>query len=205
MSADRGFIDAYLSEMNRITAALDRTAVERAIGLLFEAWRHGNAVYIMGNGGSASTASHFAADLAKATIVPGKPRFRVMALTDNVPLVSAWTNDSGFGSVFVEQLRPWLRAGDVVIGLSVHGGSGAGGAGPWSQNLVQAVSLARDRAAKVIGMSGFGGGALRELADVCLLVPIDQEPLGTPLVESIEVALHHLICTALATRIKAST
>jgi len=89
----------------------------------------------------------------------------------------------------------------VVIGLSVHGGSGDGDAGPWSQNLVQAAGLAKKRGAKVIGFSGFGGGALKEMADVCLVVPVDEEPLGTPLVESYHVALHHLICVALRLRI----
>jgi D-sedoheptulose 7-phosphate isomerase len=119
--------------------------------------------------------------------------------------VSAWTNDSGFGSIFAEQLEPWLEEGDVVIGLSVHGGSGAGDAGPWSQNLVRAVSLAKERGAKVIGLSGFDGGALREMADVCLVIPIDEEPLGTPLVESYHAVLHHLICTALRLRIAESS
>jgi D-sedoheptulose 7-phosphate isomerase len=120
---------------------------------------------------------------------------------DNVPLVSAWTNDSGFGSIFAEQLEPWLSEGDVVISLSVHGGSGEGDAGPWSQNIVRALCLAKERGARVIGFSGFGGGAVKDLADVCIVVPADSEPLGTPLVESCHVVLHHLICTALKERI----
>ncbi len=198
-----GFIEAYLAEIGRTVREIDRTAVARAIDILFATWRSGGAVYVMGNGGSASTASHLAADLAKYTIVSGKPRFRAMGLTDNAPLVSAWTNDSGFGSIFVEQLRPWLQAGDALIGLSVHGGSGSGEAGPWSQNLIQAIDLAHARDARVIGMSGFDGGALGQLADVCILVPIDQEPMGTPVIESVEVALHHLICGALRARIQA--
>jgi len=162
-------------------------------------------VFTMGNGGSASTATHLVCDLAKCTIMPGRHRLRAMALVDNVPLVSAWTNDSGFGSIFAEQLEPWLEEGDVVIGLSVHGGSGAGDAGPWSQNLVRAVSLAKERGAKVIGFSGFDGGALKEMADVCLVIPIDEEPLGTPLVESYHAVLHHLICMALRLRIAESS
>jgi D-sedoheptulose 7-phosphate isomerase len=155
----------------------------------------------MGNGGSASTATHLACDLAKYTIVDEKPRFKVIGLTDNIPLVSAWTNDSGFGSIFVEQVRPWLAAGDVLIGISVHGGSGSGQAGPWSQNLAQAMALARERGARTIGLSGFTGGALKEMADVCIVVPIDEEPLGTPLVESWHVAVHHLLCYTLRQRI----
>jgi len=194
-------IDVYLDVLQEIGRALPRDDIQRVVDILFEAWRAGNAVYTMGNGGSASTATHFACDLAKCTIVPGRKRLRATALVDNVPLVSAWTNDSGFGSIFAEQLDPWLKEGDVVIGLSVHGGAGDGDAGPWSQNLVQAVRLARERGAKVVGFSGFGGGALKEMADVCLVVPVDREPLGTPLVESYHVALHHLICIALRLRI----
>jgi D-sedoheptulose 7-phosphate isomerase len=197
-------IAQYLEEMERITREISRRDLERAIGMLFEAWNHGSTVFVMGNGGSASTASHLACDLAKYTIVDGKARFRVMGLTDNVPLVSAWTNDGGFGSIFVEQLRPWLREGDVLIAISVHGGAGSGEAGPWSQNLIQAMALAKERGARIIGLSGFGGGAVKAMADVCILVPIDEEPLGTPLVESWHVVLHHLFCFALRQRIVAS-
>lgn len=200
---DLAFIESYLAELIHIAQEIDQEAIARAIDILFETWRSGGAVYVMGNGGSASTASHFAADLAKYTIVRDAPRFRVSGLTDNIPLVSAWTNDSGFGSIFVEQLRPWLRSEDTIVAFSVHGGSGSGAGGPWSQNLVQAVRLGRERGARAIGLSGFGGGALRELADTCIVVPAAQEPLGTPLVESVHVAIHHLICAALRSRIEA--
>jgi D-sedoheptulose 7-phosphate isomerase len=194
-------IDAYFEALQDLGQALPRQDIYRVVDILFDAWQAGNAVYTMGNGGSASTATHFACDLAKCTIVPGRKRLRATAVVDNVPLVSAWTNDSGFGSVFAQQLEPWLEQGDVIIELSVHGGSGDGDAGPWSQNLVQVARLARERGATVIGFSGFGGGALKEMADVCLVVPVDEEPLGTPLVESYHVALHHLICVALRLRI----
>lgn len=178
-----------------------QTDIERAVDLLFDAWTRGAAVYLMGNGGSASTASHFACDLAKLTIVDGRKRLRVMSLTDNIPLVSAWTNDDGFGSIFAEQLDPWFKPGDVLVGISVHGGSGSGNAGAWSQNLGRAVKLAKERGGKVLGLSGFGGGMLGEMADVCLTVPADGEPLGTPLVESVHVALHHMLCITLKLRI----
>ncbi len=196
------YIDQYFAEMERIIGFLKMEDIDRAVELLFQAWQDDKSVFIMGNGGSASTATHFVCDLAKVTVVDGKKRFKVVGLTDNIPLVSAWTNDSGFGSIFAEQLEPWLGEGDVLIGLSVHGGSGEGDAGPWSQNLVKAMRLAKERDAKIIGFSGFGGGALKEMADVCIVVPIDTEPLGTPLVESFHVALHHLVCTAVVRRIE---
>jgi D-sedoheptulose 7-phosphate isomerase len=197
-------IDRYLNQMRRIASEISREATDTAIEILFDAWHNGNTVFVMGNGGSASTATHLACDLAKYTIVGSKPRFKVIALNDNIPLVSAWNNDNGFGSIFVEQLRPWLTQGDVLIGISVHGGSGSGQAGPWSQNLMQAMALAKERGARIIGLSGFNGGAMKEMADASIVVPIDEEPLGTPLVESWHVVLHHLMCYTLRHRIEAA-
>jgi len=199
---NRKYIEKYILEMQRITREISKERIDEIIELLFDAWMKDSQVFIMGNGGSASTATHFACDLAKCTIVKGKKRFKTMALVDNIPLVSAWTNDSGFGSIFAEQLEPWLKEGDVLIGISVHGGSGEGEAGPWSQNLTRAIRLAKERKARVIGFSGFSGGTMKEVADVCIVVPIDSEPLGTPLVESFHVVLHHLICSALKAKIE---
>ncbi len=198
-------IDEYLRTMEEVGRGLPRNEIERAIDILYDCWRREGTVFAAGNGGSASTATHLACDLAKATIVPGRKRLKTMALGDNIPLNSAWTNDSGFASVFAEQLEPWLTERDVLVALSVHGGSGEGDAGPWSQNLPRAVALARQRGARVIGLSGFGGGALAGSADVCIVVPIESEPLGTPLVESWHVALHHLFCAALRERIRDAT
>ena len=191
----------YFLVMDTVNRGFSLTAIGQAVDILYDAWQRESAVYLMGNGGSASTATHFASDLAKYTLAPGKKRVRALALVDNIPLVSAWTNDAGFGSVFVEQLEPWLKKDDVLIGLSVHGGSGDGGAGPWSQNLVQAMDLAKKRGATTIAMAGFSGGALKQMADVCILVPVTEEPMGTPLIESYHVLLHHLICLALKLRI----
>lgn len=188
------YVAQYLNRIAEIAREIPRGEIVQAVDILFDAWKQRRQVFVMGNGGSASTATHLACDLAKYTVVGEKPRFRVMSLTDNVPLVSAWTNDSGFGSVFVEQLRPWLCEADVLIGISVHGGSGTGDAGPWSQNLVQAMALARERRARIVALSGFDGGAMKRMADVCITVPIAEEPLGTPVVESWHVTLHHLFC-----------
>ncbi len=196
------YIVQFLDQMVRITREISTKEIDRAIDILLDAWRRRSTVFVMGNGGSASTATHLACDLAKYTIVDENPRFKVIGLTDNIPLVSAWSNDGGFGRIFVEQLRPWLAEGDVLIAISVHGGSGSGQAGPWSQNLVQAMALAQERGAKIIGLSGFSGGSIKEMADVCIVVPIDKEPLGTPLVESWHVVVHHLMCFALREKIR---
>ncbi len=198
------YINEYFSEMNNLVGEIPKDKIEEVIDTLYSAWEKNAQVFIMGNGGSASTASHFACGLAKGTIVEDKKRLKVTSLVDNVPLVSSWANDSGFGSIFVEQLRPWLREGDILIGISVHGGSGEGEAGPWSQNLVKAMKLAKERGARIIGFSGFHGGALEEMSDICITIPIDSEPLGTPLVESFHVVLEHLICSALKQEIASS-
>ena len=195
-------IDEYLRTMEEVGRALPRAEIARAVDVLFDCWQREGTVFTAGNGGSASTATHLTCDLAKATIVPGRRRLKTVCVVDNVPLNSAWANDSGFASLFAEQLEPWLTKRDVLVALSVHGGSGRGEAGPWSQNLSAAVALARQRGARVIGLSGFGGGDLAGSADVCIVVPIDSEPFGTPVVESWHVALHHLFCTALRQRIE---
>lgn len=195
-------IDQFFTELSRVIEEIDRKSIERCVDLLFETWQRGGTVYVMGNGGSASTATHLACDLAKVTVVTGKRRLKAMSLVDNIPLVSAWTNDSGFGSIFAEQLEPWLAPEDTLIGISVHGGSGDGDAGPWSQNLTRAILLARDRGAATIGLSGFGGGKLSEKTDICVVVPMQTEPFGTPIVEAFHVVLHHLFAIALKRRIE---
>ena len=121
----------------------------------------------------------------------------MLALTDNMPLFSALMNDEGTASVYAEQLEPFVAEDDVLILISVHGGSGAGNAGAWSQNLLRALQVAADRGARTLGLSGFDGGALKELADVCVVVPVDS----TPQVESFHLALQHLICDCLRTKI----
>jgi D-sedoheptulose 7-phosphate isomerase len=195
-------VEAFLAEYRRTLAELDPWVLSRMIECLMDAWRHRRTVFVMGNGGSASTATHFAADLAKYTIAEGKPRFKVIGLTDNIPLVSAWTNDGGFNSIFAEQMAPWLEPGDVLVGFSVHGGSGSGNAGPWSQNMVRAMKAAKDAGASVIGFSGYDGGAMAQMADHCLTVPVLVDELGTPMVESVHVLLHHIVVHSLRERIK---
>ena len=197
MSENREYIEQYFEQMAEILSKLPHEPVSDAIDLLFDTWRHSGTVYVAGNGGSASTASHFACDLAKWTIAAGQDRFKVMALTDNMPLFSALMNDEGPASVYAEQLEPFIQAGDALILISVHGGSGEGGAGPWSQNLLRALHVAKAKGAKTLGLSGFDGGALSKEADVCIVIPAES----TPQVESFHLAVEHLICDRLRQRI----
>ncbi len=195
----REFITGYLRDMKDIADRLDVAEIDAAVDLLFQAWRRGSRVFICGNGGSASTATHFACDLAKGTIVPGKARFKALCLNDNVPLLTALVNDEGFDSLFSEQLISQFESGDVLVCLSVHGGAGKDNAGLWSQNLLKAMSYASGHGGKTIGLSGFDGGPMKDIADACIVVPAES----TPQVESFHAALEHLICSCLKERIAA--
>ncbi len=195
---NKEFISNYFAEMQDIIKNISREEIEKVIEVLFNAWKRGNKVFIMGNGGSASTATHFACDLSKVTIVPNKKRFSVMGLNDNIPLVSALTNDDGWNEIYVEQLKNHFEKGDVVIAFSVHGGSGKDKAGAWSQNLLKAMQYAKDNGGIAIGFSGFDGGAMKELADACVVVPFNS----TPHVESFHLVLEHLITFCLLEKIK---
>jgi len=197
---NKDFIQNYLSETRRVTEAISVDDIDRAIELLFNAWENGSQVFTCGNGGSASTATHFACDLSKTTIVQGKKRFKAYCLNDNIPLMSALINDEGFENLFHEQLIDKFQEGDVLICISVHGGTGSDRAGPWSQNLLKAVKYAQENGGKAIGLSGFDGGPMKEIADACIVVPINS----TPQVESFHLALEHLICDCLRQKIEGS-
>ena len=192
------FIKRYFEEMQEIIANIPREKIDEVIEVLFNAWKNGNKVFIMGNGGSASTATHFTCDLSKVTIVGNKKRFRVLGLNDNIPLVSALTNDDGWSEIYVEQLKNHFENGDVAIAFSVHGGSGKDKAGAWSQNLLKALQFVKDNGGTAIGFSGFDGGAMKDLADVCVVVPFKS----TPQVESFHLVLEHLITFCLLEKIK---
>lgn len=197
---NRDFIQNYLSELMKVAGAISAADTDRAIELLFDAWKNGNQVFTCGNGGSASTATHFACDLAKTTIVDGRRRFKVYCLNDNIPLMSALINDDGFDNLFYEQLTDRFEEGDVLICISVHGGAGQDKAALWSQNLLKAMRYAKDKGGKAIGLSGFDGGPMKEIADACIVVPINS----TPQVESFHLALEHLICSCLRRKIEES-
>ena len=194
---NRKFIRDYLSEMKSVIDGISVDDIERAVGILFDVWKRGSTVYTCGNGGSASTATHFVCDLAKTTIVEGKKRFKTFCLNDNIPLVSALVNDNGFDNIYYEQLKGSFQKGDVLICISVHGGVGSDKSGLWSQNLIKALKYAKDAGGETIGLVGFDGGLMKEIADACVVVPINS----TPHTESFHLAIEHLVCQCLKQRI----
>jgi D-sedoheptulose 7-phosphate isomerase len=187
------FVRGYLAELEAVAKRVSQDDIRSVMVLLFEAWKTGKQVFVAGNGGSASTATHFTCDLAKFTAVEGKRRFKAVCLNDNIPLVSALTNDLGWDSVYYEQLRNLMNPGDVLVVVSVHGGSGADKAGIWSQNLLKAAKFVQDNGGKVVGLSGFDGGALKQVADACIVASVNS----TPQVEGFHVVLTHLLCAGL--------
>jgi D-sedoheptulose 7-phosphate isomerase len=187
------FVNRYFQEFDSITKQISRKDINNVIEILHEAWKEEKQVFLAGNGGSASTAIHFASDLAKFTSVNGKKRFRSISLNDNIPLISALTNDLGWENVYVEQLMNLMQRGDVFVPISVHGGSGADSAGLWSQNLLKAAKFVRENGGKVVGLAGFDGGALKQMADACIVVPINS----TSHVEGFHAVITHLICARL--------
>lgn len=177
-------LESYLCDIATTLAGLPRDRIMEVAEALHNARLHGKHVFILGNGGSAATASHFACDLAKGTAVPGGRRFKAIALTDNIPLVTAWANDDSFDNIFVEQLSNLLSDGDVVIAISVSGNS---------PNVLNAMELARKLGAITIGFTGFDGGDLKNLVDMAIVVPnhcMEQ-------VEDVHLILEHAICTLL--------
>jgi D-sedoheptulose 7-phosphate isomerase len=187
------FVNQYLQELESIIRCISKEDINSVIELLYAAWKEGRQVFLAGNGGSAPTATHFACDLAKFTSVEGKKRFRAISLVDNTPLISALTNDLGWENVYVEQLKNLTRKGDVFVAISVHGGSGADVGGPWSQNLMKAAKFMKENGGKVVSLAGFDGGALKQIADACIVVPVNS----TPQVEGFHSVLSHLICARL--------
>lgn len=177
-------IETYLSQVRATLAELPVETIERIVDLLQEARARRKQVFLLGNGGSAATASHFAADLAKGAIISGKPRLRAIALTDNMPLISAWANDTSYEDIFAQQLENLVEPGDIVIGISGSGNS---------VNVLNAVKLAQSAGATTIGFTGFGGGKLKDLVDICLIVP---NPYMRQ-VEDIHLLLEHVITTCL--------
>jgi D-sedoheptulose 7-phosphate isomerase len=174
------------THLERVRDALQRipiTDVERVVDVIVGAYNTNRHIYVIGNGGSASTATHFACDLSKATIVAGRARMRVTSLTDNVALVTAWANDTSYERVFAEQLISLLDAGDVVLVVSASGNS---------PNLLAAVDAAHELGAVTVGVLGFSGGRLKSMVTTSIHVQVDDYGI----VEGCHLVLEHAITEA---------
>jgi D-sedoheptulose 7-phosphate isomerase len=157
--------EGYLRGVVDVLEQLPVPAIDEVVDRLWQAYRRDRTLYLFGNGGSAALASHAACDLGKGTISPGKKPFRVVSLTDNVSLITAWANDTSYENIFAAQLRPLIEEGDIAFAISGSGNS---------PNVLNGLRAARDGSASTIGLTGFRGGKMKSLCDACITVPSEN-------------------------------
>jgi D-sedoheptulose 7-phosphate isomerase len=179
----------YFDEHQRALAALQHSAIDQIADELVKAYEGGKMMYLFGNGGSASLASHLACDLGKGTAYcNGGKRLRVLALTDNVATMTAWANDFSYEDMFSEQLRNFVQPQDIAFAISGSGNS---------KNVLNALRVAREAGATTIGISGYRGGEMKSLCDICAIVPSDNMQV----IEDLHLAMAHSIFRIVYTRI----
>lgn len=180
-------IQNYIQTLHQTIDLLPQTLIAEVIGILEHARQQRKQVFIMGNGGSASTASHFVCDLAKNTRRPGLPHYRAIGLADNMEIFSAYANDEGYESVFASQLANMINPGDIVIGISASGNS---------KNVLNAMEEAKRHSAITIAFTGFDGGRLGQMVDLNIHV----RSYIIEHVEDIHLMLEHMIVKAIKDR-----
>jgi len=177
-------IESYFAKLKSVSDKIDREEINKALHLLLKTRDEKCFVYTMGNGGSASTASHFAGDFNKGLSLGREKRFKFVCLNDNLPTMLSLANDVSYESIFEEQLKNFLTPGDVVLAISGSGNS---------VNILNAVSYAKAKGNSVIGLTGYDGGKLMELSDVKLHIPIDDMQI----VEDLHMVFDHLMMCVL--------
>jgi D-sedoheptulose 7-phosphate isomerase len=185
----RDELGQYYSGLSAAIAALPIERIAEVAELLFDCYRRGGTIFPIGNGGSAATASHFACDLSKGTHLPGSPRIRVVALTDNVPLITAWANDKNYACVFAEQLEALVRKDDVVLLISASGNS---------PNVLAAAAAGRAAGAHTVAFTGPTGGKVAPMVDIAIPIGIE----GMEPIEDGHLILCHSICVSLRARVR---
>ena len=183
------YITRYLDEVGQALRSLPHDEMNQATDILNQAREEGKQIFVMGNGGSAAMASHFACDLGKGTVEEGKPRFKVLSLNDNIPLLTAYGNDFGYEVVFAEPLASLAQPGDVAIAISSSGNS---------PNVLLAMDRANEIGLTTIGITGYQGGKLRDKVNVCVAVPADdQHPDSMQHVEDGQWVILHALFVAI--------
>lgn len=176
--------EKYINELKKILDKISIDNIKLVVDMIHNAYNDNKQIFILGNGGSAATASHFACDLGKGTLAPKDntdiKRFKVTSLTDNVATMTAWGNDISYNHIFSEQLKNLLSPGDIVIGISVSGNS---------PNVINAIKLAKARKAKTIALTGFNGGKLAKISNINITARINKYDIA----EDIHLMLSHII------------
>ncbi len=181
----------YLRGVSDVLERLPVLAIKEVVERLFRAYCQDRAVYVFGNGGSAALASHIACDLGKGTTGRGTKLFRVLSLTDNVSLMTAWANDTSYENVFAAQLRPLIQAGDIALAISGSGNS---------PNVLSALGASREAGGFNVGLTGFEGGKMKALCDLCITTPSDNMQH----IEDSHVCVMHAVFLALCRLIRNS-
>ena len=176
----KDFIFDYLNQLKGLLDVFPSDRFEEIGRALLSAYNEERQVFIMGNGGSGSTASHFVCDINKGSCLELKKKFKVICLNDNVPTILAYANDLSYDKIFVEPLKNFLQPKDLVIGISGSGNS---------ENVLQAVSYARENGARTIGLSGFNGGKLAQIVDIPFVAKINDMQK----VEDIHMIVVHML------------
>lgn len=184
-------VDAYLTSLAQALGATPRAALRAIEQALWETYERDGTIIVCGNGGSAATASHLACDLAKWTVTPGARRLRALALTDNVPVMTAWANDTAYERVFVEQLMSLYRPGDTLVAISGSGNS---------PNVLRAVEWAGQQGGVTVALTGFDGGKLAPLATHAVVAASHFMPE----VEDVHSAICHGLAVSLGERIRSA-
>lgn len=178
------FAKNYIEGLSEAMANIPLMNFEEVVETIYEAYNRRQSIFIMGNGGSASTASHFACDINKGVTNGHKNRFRVFCLSDNIPTMLAYANDQSYDDIFMEQLKNLLVEGDVVLGISASGNS---------KNVINAIQYANESEATSIVFTGFNGGELAKIAKLSIIVPIDDMQK----IEDVHLILTHMIMQVL--------
>jgi D-sedoheptulose 7-phosphate isomerase len=179
----------YFQSLQRLIAEIPYAQIDEIVAVLLRAFEEERTIFVFGNGGSASSASHMVSDMNRG-VSDAMRRMKVMALNDNVPLLTAYANDHGYETVFSEQLKNFVQPGDVAFAISCSGDS---------PNVLLALTTARQAGAFTVGLGGFNGGAMKSLCDVCAVVPSDNMQI----IEDLHHAMLHAMFTVLKDRIRA--
>ncbi len=183
MSLDKvTHIRSYFDRLKTVLDSVNVADVEKLISIIEDAYSRDAAIFVCGNGGSWSTASHWVCDFSKGASIPGKRRVRMFAPGDNVPMLTAYGNDVGYDAIFAEPLRAYVRPGDVVVLITASGNS---------PNILEAAKVAKELKTIVVGLIGFGGGKLASMTDHNIIVK--SREYGP--VEDLHLVLNHIIST----------
>jgi D-sedoheptulose 7-phosphate isomerase len=181
-------INSYFKCLSSTIASLPFESIDLVTDILIGAYDDSRMIYLFGNGGSAALASHFACDLGKGTVNGTGKRFRVLALTDSVPMITAWANDANYADIFAEQLANFAKPHDVALAISGSGNS---------PNVLRGLRAAKELGATTVGLAGFDGGKLKDLCDVCVVVPSDNMQV----IEDLHLCVAHAVFTTIRRRI----